>query len=158
MAVSNSISGSNTQNFDDIVGVILSKEMPWKRTYETSGNELTVENMGTQKDKGKGSQNHDNFRKGISKSRLGKIGCWNCGNKGHLKKDCRAPNKQRDGKQEKNQEENVTGHVLQDALILSLDNIIEFWVVYSRASLHVTPHNKLFPILCSRLFWTGLFG
>jgi hypothetical protein len=76
--------------------------------------------------------------------RLGKIECWNCGKKGHLKKDCRAPKKQRDGQQERNQEANVTGDVLQDALILSVDNISESWVVDSGASFHATPHRKHF--------------
>ena len=40
MVVSNSVSGSNTLKFDDVVGVILSEEMRWKRTGETSGNAL----------------------------------------------------------------------------------------------------------------------
>jgi hypothetical protein len=97
MAVSNSVSGSNTLKFDDVVGVILSKEMRRKSTGETSGNALNMENMGRQKDRGKGSRNHGNSRKGRSKSRFGKIECWNCGKKGHLKKYCRAPKKQRDG-------------------------------------------------------------
>jgi hypothetical protein len=64
---------------------------------ETSGNALNMENRGRQNDRGKGSRNHGNSRKGRSKSRLGKIECWNCGKKGHLKKDCKAPKKQRDG-------------------------------------------------------------
>jgi hypothetical protein len=34
--------------------------------------------------------------------------------------------------------------VLQDALILSLDNITESWVVDSGASFHATPHRKYF--------------
>jgi hypothetical protein len=34
--------------------------------------------------------------------------------------------------------------VLQDALILSLDNIIDSWVVDSGASFHATPHRKYF--------------
>jgi hypothetical protein len=34
--------------------------------------------------------------------------------------------------------------VLQDALILSVDNISESWVVDSRASFHDTPHRKHF--------------
>jgi hypothetical protein len=34
--------------------------------------------------------------------------------------------------------------VLQDALILSVDNIYESWVVYSRTSFHATPHRKHF--------------
>jgi hypothetical protein len=58
MAVSNSVSGSNTLKFDDVVGVILSEEMRWKRTGETSGNALNMENRGRQKDRGKGSGNH----------------------------------------------------------------------------------------------------
>jgi hypothetical protein len=56
-----------------------------------------MENRGRQKDRGKGFSNRGNFRKGRSKSRLGKIKCWNCEKKGHLKKDWRAPKKQRDG-------------------------------------------------------------
>jgi hypothetical protein len=34
--------------------------------------------------------------------------------------------------------------VLQDALILSVDNISESWVVDSGASFHATPHRKNF--------------
>jgi hypothetical protein len=73
MAVSNSVSGSNTLKFDDVVGVILSKEMRQKSTGETSGNALNMENRGRQKDRGKGSMNRVNTSKGRSKSRLGKI-------------------------------------------------------------------------------------
>ena len=58
MAVSNSVSGSNTLKFDDVVGVILSEEMRRKSTGETSGNALNMENRGRQKDRGKGSGNH----------------------------------------------------------------------------------------------------
>jgi hypothetical protein len=101
MVVSYFVSGSNTLKFDDVVGVILSEEMRRKNKGETSGNALNMENRGRQKDRGKGSRNHENSRKDISKSRFGKIECWNCGNKGHLKKDCRAPKKQRDGQQRK---------------------------------------------------------
>ena len=48
-------------------------------------------------------------------------------NKGHLKKDCRAPKKKGERQQETTQEANVTGDVLQDALILTLDNISDYW-------------------------------
>jgi hypothetical protein len=144
MVVSNFVSDSNTLKFDDVVRVILSEEMRWKSTGETSGNALNMENRGIQKDRGKGSGNSGNSRKGRSKSRIGKIKCWNCGKKGHLKKDYRASKKQRDGQQERNQEANVTGDVLQDSLILSVDNISESWVVDSGASFHSTPHRKHF--------------
>jgi hypothetical protein len=46
MVVSNFVSGSNTLKFDDVVGVILSEEMQWKITGETSGNALNMENKG----------------------------------------------------------------------------------------------------------------
>jgi hypothetical protein len=75
MVVSNFVSISNTLNFDDVVGVILSEEMRRKSTCETSGNALNVENRGRHQDRGKGSGNHGNSRKGRSKSRLGKVEC-----------------------------------------------------------------------------------
>jgi hypothetical protein len=103
-----------------------------------------MENRGRQKYRGKDPGNCRNSRKGRSKSRLGKIDCWNCGKKGHLKKDCRAPKKQRDGHHERNHEANVTGDVLHDALNLSIDNISESWVVDSGDSFHATPHRKHF--------------
>jgi hypothetical protein len=102
MAISNSFFGSNSFKFDDVVGVILSEEMQQKITSETLGNALNMENRGRQKDRGKGSGNRRNSRKGRSKSIFRKIECWNCGKKGHLKKYCRATKKQRDGQQEKN--------------------------------------------------------
>jgi hypothetical protein len=101
MVVSNYVSGSNTLKFDDVIGVILSEEMRQKSIGETSGNALNMENKERQKDRGKGFGNSGNSRKGRSKSRLGKIECWNCGKKVHLKKDYRAPKKQRDGQQER---------------------------------------------------------
>jgi hypothetical protein len=69
-----------------LFGVILSEEMRWKSTGETLGNVLNMENKGRQKDRGKGSGNRENSRKGRSKSRLGNIECWNCGKKGDLNK------------------------------------------------------------------------
>ena len=73
IAISNYVSGSNTLKFDDFFGVILSEEMQWKIIGETSSNALNMENRGRQKDREKSSGNHRNYRKGRSKSRLGKI-------------------------------------------------------------------------------------
>ena len=44
-----------------------------KSPGETSGNVLNMENRGRQKDRGKGSGNCGNSKKGRSKSGLGKI-------------------------------------------------------------------------------------
>jgi hypothetical protein len=97
MVLSNSISGSKTLKFDDVVGVILCDEMRWKNTVETSSNSLNIENRGKKKDRGKGLGKRGNCRKGRSKSRMGKIEFWNFGKKGQVNKDCRASKKQRDG-------------------------------------------------------------
>ena len=59
-----------------------------------------------------------------------------------MKKDCISPKKQGDGQQEKKLEANVVGDVLQDSLIISLDNIIDSWVLDSRDSFHATTHRK----------------
>ena len=75
MAVSNSVSGSNTLKFDDVIGVILSEEMRRKSIDETSGNALTMESRGRQKERGKSQGNRGKSKTGRSKSRLGKIEC-----------------------------------------------------------------------------------
>jgi len=73
--------------FDGVVGVILSEEMRWKSTGETSSNDLTMENKGRQRERGNSLGNRGKSRKGKSKSRLGKIECWNRGKKEQVKKD-----------------------------------------------------------------------
>ncbi len=49
-----------------------------------------------------------------------------CGKKGHQTKEWRSrKGKEGDAQQENNHEANVTGEVLQDALILSFENITD---------------------------------
>ena len=73
MVVSNSVPGSGTLKFDDIVVVILSKEMRRKSMGKTSGNALTMERRGKQRERGRSPGNHNKYRNGISKSRFGNI-------------------------------------------------------------------------------------
>ena len=103
-----------------------------------------MEKKGIQKERGRIPGNHNKYKKGRSKSRFGKIECWNRGKKGHLKKDCRAPKKKGERKQETTQEVTVAGDVLQDDFIFALDNSSDYWVVDARASCHATPHRKFF--------------
>ena len=93
-----------------------------------SGNALTMESRENQRERGRILGNRNKSRKGKSKSRFGKIECWNYGKRGHLKKDCKSPKKKGDRQQETTQEANVVGCVLQDALILTLDNTSDYWV------------------------------
>jgi len=152
MAISNSISRSSTLKFDDVVGAIVSEEMGQKSSGETSGNALTAETRERKMERGKSPGYYSKSRKGRSKSRSG-IVCWKCGKKGHLKKDCKSrKGKEGDVQQENNHEVNVTGDVLQDALILSLENIIDAWVVDSGP--HSMPHLKgnIFMIMFKEIF------
>jgi len=138
MTISNFVSRSSTLKFDDVVDAILSEEMRQKSSSETSGNALSVESRGRKMERGKSSGYQSKSRKGKSKSRSA-IVCWKCGKKGHLKKDCRSrKGKERDAQQENNHEANVTGEVLQDALILSFENITDSWVEISGP--HSMPH------------------
>jgi len=71
MAISNSVSGSSTLKFDDVIGAILSDEMQQKSFGETLGNALSVESRGRKMEIGKSSGYHSKSRKGRSKSRSG---------------------------------------------------------------------------------------
>ena len=71
MAISNSVSGCSTLKFDDVVGAILSEEMRWKGSSETSGNDLSAEYRGRKMERGKSSEYRSKSRKGRSKSRSG---------------------------------------------------------------------------------------
>ena len=77
MAISNSIFGSSTLKFDDVVGAILSEEMRRKSSGETSGNALSAESRGRRMERGKSSGYRSKSRKGRSKSKSG-IVCWKC--------------------------------------------------------------------------------
>jgi hypothetical protein len=105
---------------------------------------LTVENRGRQKERGKILGNHGKSRKGGSKSILANIKCWIVGRKDILRKTGDLQRNKEMDNRKKNQEENVSRDVLQDALILSLDNITNSWVLYLGASFHATPHKKYF--------------
>ena len=54
---------------DDVVGVILSKEMERKSIGETSSSALSIENRGRPRESGKNQENRDNSRRSRSKSK-----------------------------------------------------------------------------------------
>ena len=85
--------------------------MQRKITSDTSVNALTMESRGRQRERGKILGNHNKYKKGRSKSILGKIEFWNYGKREHIKKECKAPNKKVDGQQKTTQEANVVGDV-----------------------------------------------
>ena len=92
MDVSNSIPGSGTLKYDDVIGVILSEETHRKSlSGSTSGSALNAQSRGRMNERGSNSRNHGKSR-GKSKGRRsqprGPNDCWYCGKLGHKKKDC----------------------------------------------------------------------
>jgi len=91
VAVSNSVLGGVDLKFDDVVGVLLSEEMRRRSSTGASSSTMPMQNRGRSKEKSK-SQKLDKFQK-RSKSRTKSVECWNCGKKGHMRKDCRLKKK-----------------------------------------------------------------
>ena len=136
-AVSSS-SGNSKLKFDDVRDLVLSEEIRRRESGETSNSSALHTEI-------RGRTSERNSNRGRSKSRRGKsrwgkkdFNCYNCGKKGHFKKDCRAPKKDT-GAQE-------SAHVTKevgDAMILSVNRPIESWILDSGASFHATPCQEI---------------
>ncbi|CAA0822170.1 Unknown protein, partial [Striga hermonthica] len=57
--------------------------------------------------------------------------CWNCEKPGHMKSECRAPRKDKEGRTA-----NVAMEDTADALLLSVRSSLDDWIVDSGASFH----------------------
>ena len=136
-------SGSTTLKSDDVVSVILDEEIHRKPSCESLGSSL---NVGNRRRSSEREQSRGRLK---SRSKLrsskGRIECWNCGKKGHLKKDCRAPlkkYKQKNGNKDNEASANVAGDTVQRALILTFDYKSESCVIDSGATFHTPAHRE----------------
>ena len=108
MAISNSIFGSNTLKYDDVIGVILSEETRRKTSGGSIlGSALNVQSRGRMTERGNNSGNNGKSRgksKGKSSQSKGPIFCWYYGKTGHKKKHSWTQKKNKGDKLEENNE------------------------------------------------------
>ena len=92
IVVSNSVPGSSTLKYDDVIGVILSEETHRKSSSgSTSGSALNAQNRVRMTERGSNSRNHGKSReksKGRRSQSRGPNNYWYYGKLGHKKKDC----------------------------------------------------------------------
>ncbi|KAL5806884.1 hypothetical protein ACOSQ4_029617 [Xanthoceras sorbifolium] len=136
-AVSSS-SGNNKLKFDDVRDLVLSEEIRRRESGEASSSSaLHTESRGRTSERSSYCS-RSKSRRGKSRSGKKDFSCYNCGKKGHFKRDCRAPKKDT-GTQES---ANVTEEA-GDAMILSVNSPIESWILDSGASFHATPCREI---------------
>ncbi|KAL2243895.1 UNVERIFIED_CONTAM: Retrovirus-related Pol polyprotein from transposon TNT 1-94 [Sesamum indicum] len=114
--------------FDNTRDMMLNEETRRKQTGGSFGSALHTESGGRPDTRGK--------YRGRSKSRGKNKGkkemvCWNCEKPGHMKSECRAPKKEKEGRTANAAMEEIT-----DALLLSVSNSSDDWIVDSGASFH----------------------
>ncbi|KAL5848374.1 hypothetical protein ACOSQ4_006387 [Xanthoceras sorbifolium] len=136
-AVSSS-SGNNKLKFDDVRDLVLSEDIRRRESGEASSSSaLHTESRGRTSERSS-YRSRSKSRRGKSRSGKKDFSCYNCGKKGHFKRDCRAPKKDT-GTQES---ANVTEEA-GDAMILSVNSPIESWILDSGASFHATPCREI---------------
>jgi len=138
-AVSNS-AGKNKLKYNDIRDLILGEEVRRRDSGEHVGSALNVDN------RGRGHDKHDrNVNRGRSKSRRGRSKsrsgrgppkCWDCGEVGHISRNCK-------GKKKVESVNAATDEDVHDALLLSIDSPIDSWVLDFGASFHTTSHREI---------------
>ncbi|XP_059638744.1 uncharacterized protein LOC132281018 [Cornus florida] len=117
----------------------------------TSGSVLNVESRGKGSNKKKGNGNRNRGRSKLRNGRtqsqnfrnstyLSDVECWNFGNKGHYRVDCKLSKKGTERKTEAND----VSEESDDALICSLESKVELWVLDSSASFDGTSSKELF--------------
>ncbi|KAL5761870.1 hypothetical protein ACOSP7_018134 [Xanthoceras sorbifolium] len=134
----NSLSGNNKLKFDDVRDLVLSEEIRRRESGKASSSSaLHTESRGRISERSS-YRSRSKSRRGKSRSGKKDFSCYNCGKKGHFKRDCRAPKKDT-GTQES---ANVTEEA-GDAMILSVNSPIESWILDSGASFHATPCREI---------------
>ena len=143
VAVISSSRGFDKLKFDEIRDVVLSESIRKQEIGNSSGSALSVDQQGRSKPKGpnKGRSKSNNQEKSPNRPN---ITCWNCGEKGHFWKGCTRPKRKQNHKSGDDDDSINLAEDIGDALILSVDSSIEYWILDSGASFHSSLNKELF--------------
>ena len=142
VAAISSSRGSDKLKFDEIRDVVLSGSIRKREIENSSGSALSVDQQGRSKPKGpnKGLSKSKNREKSSNRPN---VTCWNCGEKSHFLIDCTRPKRKPNHKSV--DDDSITlAEDIGDALVLSVDSVIESWILDSCASFHSSPNKDLF--------------
>ncbi|CAH9148593.1 unnamed protein product [Cuscuta epithymum] len=128
--------GKEKLKFDEVKNLVVSEEIRRKESGLASGSALRTENRGRTKSKSKSDR--DRSRSKSKSNNKGKkdrsqIKCWNCGEYGHFKSQCKEQIKDQ---KEKTSTNAAAESSSDDLLILSVSSPFESWVLDSGASFH----------------------
>ncbi|CAH9144429.1 unnamed protein product [Cuscuta epithymum] len=135
--------GKEKLKFDEVRNLVVSEEIRRKESGLASGSTLSTENRGRTKSKSK--SNRDRSRSKSKSNIEGKkdrsqIKCWNCEEYGHFKSQCKEQIKDQKEKTSANAAAESSG---DDLLILSVNSLLESWVLDSRASFHSCDNSEV---------------
>ncbi|KAK1425161.1 hypothetical protein QVD17_20507 [Tagetes erecta] len=126
-AVSNS-SDTSKFTFEKIRDLILGEDVRRRGSGESSSSLLSTEGRGRKNERG----SRQGRRRSQSKARKDVI-CWNCKEAGHFRNQCSNPKKDAN---------TIEDYADDDALICSVENSVDSWVMDSGASFHATHSNE----------------
>ena len=138
-----SLSTTDTLEFDNVVGALLSEELRKKTSLETSSPEALVV-RGHFKDKGENSRGNSSSN---SKGKNSKLKCWYHKKTGHLKKYCwkRQESKKDDSKSEANLVKSFDSGMIDEVLsACNISKCNEEWLLDSGAMHHICPRKYWF--------------
>ena len=136
--------GCEKLKFDEIRDVVLSESIRKREVGDSSGSALSVDRRGRSKTKGQnqhGRSKSKNQGKSLNRSN---VTCWNCGEKGHFRTNCTKAKKKRNQKFGDDNDSVNLAEDIGDALILSVNKLVESWILDSGVSFHSSQGKELF--------------
>jgi hypothetical protein len=124
---------------DEVVAALLSEEMR-KKSSEASKEALSVRGRSKEKSKKKDTKSKSQERS-ATPGRKSKVKCWNCGQKGHIRKDCKEEKKKKKYTSDRESSQSDPDAFIAALAVPASDDV---WLVDSGASFHMTSHKEWF--------------